>query len=67
MLGLSAIIRPLPFSPANLPDIFMTILASLILFLALFVGKKHIVQRWQGVLFVLMYVAYVVFLVITQG
>lgn len=66
VLWLSAIIRPLPFTQASNPDIFMTIGASLILFVVLFIGKKHVIQRWQGVLFVLMYLAYVVFLVITQ-
>ena len=67
VLGLSAVIRPLPFTQASNPDIFMTIGASLILFVVLFIGKKHVIQRWQGVLFVLMYLAYVVFLVMTQG
>lgn len=67
VLWLSAIIRPLPFTQASNPDILMTIAASLILFIALFVGKKHIIQRWQGVMFVLIYIAYVVFLVVTQG
>lgn len=66
VLWLSAIIRPLPFTQASNPDILMTIGASLILFVVLFIGKKHVIQRWQGVLFVLMYLAYVVFLVITQ-
>lgn len=67
VLWLSAIIRPLPFATYNLPDILMTIAASLILFVALFVWKKHVIQRWQWMLFVLLYVVYVVFLVVTQG
>jgi cation:H+ antiporter len=63
---LSAVIHPLSFTQASNPDILMTIGASLLLFVVLFIGKKHVVQRWQGVLFVLLYLAYVVFLVITQ-
>ncbi len=66
VLWISSIIRPLPVYISNLSDICMTIVASLILFVALMIGKKHIIQRWQGVLFVLLYIAYVVFLIITQ-
>lgn len=66
VLWLSAVIRPLAFSQTNNPDILMTIGASLFLFLALFIGKKHIVQRRQGIMFVLLYVSYIVFLVVTQ-
>lgn len=66
VLWLSATIRPLPFTQANNPDIFVVIGASLLLFLFLFVWKKHIIQRWQWVLFVLLYIAYIVFLVVTQ-
>lgn len=67
VLWLSAIIRPLPFAAANNPDILMTIGASLLLFVVLFIGKKHVIQRRQWLMFVLLYVAYIVFLVVTQG
>jgi cation:H+ antiporter len=66
VLWLSAVIRPLAFSHENNPDILMTIGASLFLFLALFIGKKHIVQRRQGIMFVLMYISYITFLIVTQ-
>ena len=66
VLWLSAVVRPLAFSQTNNSDIIMTIAASLFLFLALFIGKKHVVQRWQWLLFVLLYVAYIAFLVMTQ-
>ncbi len=66
VLWLSAIILPLPFTQANNPDILMTIFASLLLFVFLFIWKKHVIQRWQWGLFVLIYIAYIVFLVITQ-
>jgi cation:H+ antiporter len=67
VLWLSAIIRPLPFSSLNNIDILMTIMISVLLFLGLFVGKKNVLQRREWILFVLLYVAYVVFLVMTQG
>lgn len=63
ILGLSSIIRPLPFQVDSNWDIVMTILSSLLLFAIMFIGKKHTVERWQGVVMILMYVGYMVFLV----
>lgn len=63
ILGLSAIIKPLPFSPSLNTDILMTILASLLLFAFMFIGKKHTLERWQGAVFALIYVGYVTYLV----
>ncbi len=67
VLWLSAVIRPLPFSSLSNVDIGMTILVSILLFIGLFLGKKNILQRWEWAIFVLLYVAYVAFLVIIQG
>jgi len=66
ILGFSALIRPLPFSRSSDVDILMTILASAILFFIMFVGKKHVIERWQGVLMVLLYISYVAYLVFTR-
>jgi cation:H+ antiporter len=66
ILGLSSIINPIPFQARSNPDIFMAIFASLLLFFVMFIGKKHILERWQGVIFILIYIAYIVYLII-QG
>ncbi len=63
ILGVSAIINPLPFHPASNLDIIMTAIASILLFIVLFIGKKRILERWHGILFLLIYVSYVVFLI----
>ncbi len=63
ILGISAMINPLPFHIASNADIGMVILASVLLFVALFVGTRHLLERWQGALFVALYVAYVAFLI----
>lgn len=64
ILGVSSIIRPLPFSVNNNIDVLMTIAASLALFAFMFIGKKKLLERWQGALFIAIYVAYVIFLII---
>ena len=61
ILGTSSVIRPLEFSTKNNVDVVMTVLASLILFFSLFVGKKHEVERSQGILFLLIYIIYLIF------
>jgi len=66
ILGVSALIRPLPFSASSNPDIAMTILASAILFLIMFTGKRHTIERWEGILMIMTYIAYISFLVITS-
>lgn len=64
ILGISAAIAPLPFAQTLTIDIFVNLGATVLLFLALFVGKKHTIEKWQGFLFIGLYVAYVGFLVI---
>lgn len=63
ILGFSAVVSPLPFRNEQNPDILMTVFASLLLLVLLFVGKRHVIQRWQGVAMLLSYVAYVGYLI----
>ncbi len=64
ILGVSAIINPLPFSSLLMRDALMAIFATVLLFSFLFIGKRHILERWQGVSFIAFYVAYVGYLII---
>lgn len=66
ILGASSVIRPLPFLRDSNPDILMSIFASALLFAILFIGKRHIVERWQGYLMIAIYSGYIVFLVNTR-
>lgn len=66
ILGCSSVIRPLPFRPENNPDIIMTIAASFILFLIMFTGKKHTIEKWQGLMMIFLYVSYLTFLIIKE-
>ncbi len=64
ILGISATISPLPFSAQLSTDVWVVIITTILLFLALFVGKKHTLERWQGVVFVTAYVFYIAFLIL---
>lgn len=63
ILGLTSIIKPLPFGSGMNFDILAEIIITLILFLFLFIGTKKRLDRWQGVAFLAMYVGYVAYLV----
>lgn len=63
ILGVSALINPLPFAEQLNLDLFVVIAATLALFVSVFVGKKHVIERWQGVVFVLLYIFYVLYLI----
>ncbi len=63
VLGLSSLIKPLPFSPELNLDLMVMLASSVLLFIWLFLGKRHMLERWQGVVFVLLYVAYLVAIV----
>lgn len=66
ILGVSAVIRPLPFDTGSNADIAMTVLASIVLFMVMFIGKKRVIERWQGVFMIMAYVSYVAFLIWTK-
>lgn len=64
ILGLSSIIKPLPFSSQNALDLGMTVFATLLLFLWMFIGKKHVLQAWQGMVFIMIYAVYIFILIL---
>ncbi len=63
ILGFSALINPVSLGANSFIDILMCIIATVILFLALFIGKKNKLERWQGVIFIMVYSGYVVYLI----
>lgn len=66
ILGVSALVQPLPFSEVFFFDLWVVILSTLVLFLALFVGRKYVIERWQGVLLLVLYVAYLGYHVMSE-
>ncbi len=63
VLGLSAVVRPIPFREALNVDIITVVLVTAFLFVALFVGKKHLLDRPKGIGFVVLYIIYIAYLV----
>ena len=63
ILGISSLIKPLPFASGSNFDIGMVILASLLLVLFIFLGKGRQITRGEGIVFVASYVGYLGYLV----
>lgn len=63
ILGISAAIKPLEFQVISNMDLFMIIIASTMLIMAVIIGKRPIISRWEGGWFVLAYIAYMIFLI----
>ena len=64
VLGLSASIKPLPFRSVINVDIVVFLVATVMLFLFAFTGKKEHISRLEGGIFLVAYAAYLVFLII---
>jgi cation:H+ antiporter len=64
ILGVSSTILPVNIIPSNFNDIWMNILASFLLFVFLFTGKGRRLERWEGGVFLGLYVAYLIVLIV---
>ncbi|MBN1125992.1 MAG: calcium/sodium antiporter [Sedimentisphaerales bacterium] len=61
ILGTTGLIRPLTLQDAALPDQGVMILGQLLLFLFMFTGKRRKLDRWEGAIFVLIYVGFLLY------
>jgi cation:H+ antiporter len=64
VLGVSAIIKPIPFNSRSNIDIGVVVLASVLLFTFMFTGQKRSIDRWEGVVSLILYGAYLAFQII---
>ena len=63
ILGVSATINPLSMGGITVWDLLMVLLSSVVVFLAAFTFKRKAVDRWEGTLFVAIYIAYIGYLI----
>ncbi len=65
VLGVSAVIRPLPMYPNLMADAAVAALGSLLLLLFVGIGKKHTLNRTHGILLLIVYAAYLSWIIAT--
>jgi cation:H+ antiporter len=63
VIGISGLIRPLDFNESFNIDLYILLGGTAFLFLAMFIGKKHQLERWQSLLLLCVYLAYTGYLV----
>lgn len=60
VLGVTALIRPVPIFEPLMFDIVFVVLAALLWYVLMFVGRRYTLARWEGTLFLILYGYYVV-------
>jgi cation:H+ antiporter len=63
VIGISGLIRPLDFNESFNTDLYILLGGTAFLFLVMFIGKKHQLERWQSLLLLCVYLAYTGYLV----
>lgn len=66
ILGVSSLIRPLDYNPAFNADIYLLSAGTIFLFLAMFLGKKSRLDRWQAAILLMIYASYTTYLVMLE-
>ena len=64
ILGVSTVITPIEVTSISLFDVLANIFAGFLLFIFLFTGKGRKIERWEGAIFVLCYIAYLTYLIL---
>ncbi|MDD4144238.1 MAG: calcium/sodium antiporter [Prolixibacteraceae bacterium] len=63
ILGVSALVRPVGYHTSFNFDFYLLAAGTIILFIAMFTGKKKKLDRWEAAILVLMYVVYTTWLI----
>ncbi|MBN2461266.1 MAG: sodium:calcium antiporter, partial [Candidatus Cloacimonetes bacterium] len=63
ILGVSAIINPVEMQKGSNLDLSLNLLASALLFLFIFTGRGRKLDRWEGIIFIIIYIAYIYLLI----
>lgn len=63
ILGLTGTMLQMPFNPNVNIDILVGIGATVLLFIFMFIGTKRKLNRWQGIIFLLLYIVYTFYLI----
>ncbi|MFP4403589.1 MAG: calcium/sodium antiporter [Nanoarchaeota archaeon] len=63
VLGITSIIKPIAFPEFIFIDLMALLIASFVLFTFMFIGNKHSIDKWQGVLLILIYILYVSYII----
>ncbi len=66
ILGASSMLKPIGFDPNFNMDIYVLAGGTIFLILAMFTGKRRILDRWESMILLLFYLAYTTYLVVQE-
>ena len=66
ILGASSMLKPIGFDPNFNMDIYVLAGGTIFLILAMFTGKKRILDRWESLVLLLFYLGYTAYLVVQE-
>lgn len=66
IFGAAAAMKGIAFTEFLIADTWVTILSAVLLFVAVFIGKKYILKRWQGAIFILLYLLYAAYIILIR-
>lgn len=67
ILGFGALFRPIIFPPEMAADIMVTILSAVLLYGFMYSGRRYVLQRFQGFVMLLLYLAYLRYIISGNG
>ena len=63
IIGLTALVHELPFEAVTNTDLILVVACNALILVSLALSRGTSVLRWHGIVFVLLYVAYLAFVV----
>ncbi len=63
ILGISALIRPLNYNPEFNKNLYLLGFGTILLFIAMFSGKKKRLDRWEAAILLAIYIGYTIYLI----
>lgn len=64
ILGTTIAVKPIPYVASYAVDLGLVVLAVLFLMAAMYTGRRYLLERWEGSIFLLCYIGYVTHLFI---
>ena len=66
ILGVSSVIKPIDYNLKFNTDMYLLGIGTLLLFIAMFTGKKKKIDRWEAVILLTIYIGYTIYLIAAQ-
>jgi len=63
ILSISSFINPISFDPKFNIDLYILAVGTILVFIAMYTGKKHKLDRWEAALLLILYITYTVYLI----